>query len=79
MEGVSRFQASFFHSISQNWSTIFAWISFSLSIFLILLIGNDFIHYELTELTQFTTEKVSVVVYVSTFIVLQLVVSIASK
>lgn len=65
LEGAARFQATLFLAASKNWAGIFSWLSGVLWVLLVILVVNDFIHYEVTELTEYTTENISVIVYVS--------------
>jgi len=66
--GTASFQPTIFLKTSKNLSTVFISLSVILLVVLSALIVNDFIQYEITELTVYTTEKITVIVYVSILI-----------
>lgn len=64
LEGVAKFRSGLFLSVSKRWASIFSWLSVILCILLSGLVINDFIHYEVTEMTELTTAMISVIIYV---------------
>ena len=66
LEGIAKFRSALFLSVSKKWASIFSWISVVLCGLLTALVVNDFVHYEITEMTELTTAMFSVIIYVST-------------
>ena len=64
LNGAAKFQAAVFVTLSGLWALLFMHISSILLIACFFFVLNDFLHYEVTEATDWTTHKISAIIYV---------------